>query len=52
MLAQGMTIQYISKRLGHADIHTTLTIYSHLLKEYEDAEDESLIHHLKGLADS
>lgn len=52
LLAQGMTIQYISKRLGHADIHTTLTIYSHLLKEYEDAEDETLIHHLQGLSDS
>ncbi|RTX98910.1 site-specific integrase, partial [Staphylococcus saccharolyticus] len=46
LLAKGVSIQYISKRLGHADIHTTLKIYSHIIKEFESEEDKEVVNHL------
>ncbi|PNZ31453.1 hypothetical protein E2557_11725 [Staphylococcus petrasii] len=49
LLANGMSIQYISKRLGHADIQTTLKIYSHLIKEYELEEDKDVLTYLNKL---
>lgn len=33
--------QYVSERLGHSDIETTLRVYTHLLKELKE-EDEKL----------
>lgn len=44
-----MSIQYISKRLGHADILTTYRVYSHLIKEYEYQEDNNMIEQLNKL---
>lgn len=38
LLAKGIKIEYISRRLGHASIETTLRVYSHLMKETHDAE--------------
>ncbi|EDN8810085.1 tyrosine-type recombinase/integrase [Listeria monocytogenes] len=38
LLYKGVNIKYISKRLGHADISTTLQIYSHVLNELEQKE--------------
>lgn len=35
LLSKGVVIEYISKRLGHSNIGTTLNIYSHLLDEYK-----------------
>lgn len=36
-------IQYISKRLGHKDIKTTLEIYAHMIDELKDSEvDKSM----------
>ncbi|PTE44410.1 site-specific integrase, partial [Staphylococcus epidermidis] len=49
LLAKGISIQYISKRLGHADIHTTLKIYSHLIKEFEDSENSLIEKNLNDL---
>ncbi|WP_183121491.1 tyrosine-type recombinase/integrase [Staphylococcus epidermidis] len=49
LLAKGISIQYISKRLGHADIHTTLKIYSHLIKEFEDSENSPIEKNLNDL---
>lgn len=46
LLAKGVSIQYISKRLGHADIHTTIKIYSHLIKEFESEEDKEVVNYL------
>lgn len=40
LLSQGVDIQYISKRLGHANVSITLKIYTHLLKEKENLEIE------------
>jgi integrase len=38
LLSQGIEIYYISKRLGHSNIQTTLTTYSHLLKSKRDEQ--------------
>lgn len=45
----GLPIQYISKRLGHADVHTTLKTYSYLIKEFEDNETKFIEKNLNGL---
>lgn len=42
LLAKGFSIQYVSKRLGHSNIEITWRVYSHLLEELKDKEDESL----------
>lgn len=41
----GVPITVISKRLGHADVSTTLKIYSHLIPEDEN-KATSLLSHL------
>ncbi len=33
LLYKDISVDYVSKRLGHADIETTLKVYSHLIKE-------------------
>ncbi len=36
LIAKGVNIVAVSKRLGHSDINMTLSIYTHLMKETED----------------
>jgi integrase len=38
LLYQGINIKYVSRRLGHNDIVTTLQTYSHILDEMEQKE--------------
>lgn len=40
LLNKGIDIQYVSKRVGHANVNVTLKTYTHLLKEKELAQDE------------
>lgn len=42
LLGKGFTIQYVSKRLGHANIEITWRVYSHLLEELKSEEDNKL----------
>ncbi|MGS0654893.1 tyrosine-type recombinase/integrase [Staphylococcus arlettae] len=42
LLSKGFSIQYVSKRLGHANIEITWRVYSHLLEELKTKEDEML----------
>lgn len=43
LLAKGISIYYISKRLGHKNISITTSIYSHLLEEkYKEENDKTL----------
>lgn len=42
LLGNGFTIQYVSKRLGHANIEITWRVYSHLLEELKSEEDDKL----------
>lgn len=41
LLYNGALIQYVSERLGHADITTTYNTYTHVLKELKE-KDESI----------
>ncbi|MDU2697025.1 MAG: tyrosine-type recombinase/integrase [Staphylococcus epidermidis] len=38
LLHDDVSIYYISKRLGHKNIKTTMDVYSHLLDEVEQKE--------------
>ena len=40
LLHNGVDIDYVSKRVGHANMSVTLQIYAHMLKEKELAQDE------------
>lgn len=40
LLYQDVSIYYVSKRLGHGDIETTLNTYSHVIKEMEERDQE------------
>lgn len=42
LISQGIDIEYISKRLGHKNIHTTLSTYSHLLDEHRKTQSDKL----------
>ena len=50
LLSEGISITYISKRLGHSDITITLKTYSHLLKETDDKETELMIEKMSKLS--
>lgn len=39
LLYQGVSFYYVSKRLGHKDIETTLNTYSHVIKEMEERDE-------------
>lgn len=43
LLSTGSSIEYVSKRLGHASIETTLRVYAHLLKDRKTAEDSKAL---------
>jgi integrase len=38
LLYEGVSVYYVSKRLGHGDIETTLNTYSHVIKELEERD--------------
>lgn len=40
LLARGLDIYYISKRLGHSGVTTTMRTYAHLLAEFEQTQNE------------
>ncbi|WP_090629729.1 tyrosine-type recombinase/integrase [Neobacillus massiliamazoniensis] len=42
LLFKGVNIKYISRRLGHGDIVTTLQTYSHILDEMEQKESRQV----------
>ncbi|MER2111128.1 MAG: tyrosine-type recombinase/integrase [Solibacillus isronensis] len=43
LLYKGSNINSVSKRLGHADIQTTMEHYAHVLKEMEERDEEIAI---------
>jgi len=43
LLYKGIDISYISKRVGHSNTSITLEVYSHLLKEKEQAQDALIL---------
>lgn len=46
---KGISIQYISERLGHADVDTTIRVYTHLISELRKADEENTIKILAAL---
>lgn len=49
LILKGIDINYISHRLGHANVSITMTVYSHLLKEHEKKEAKRTILALEAL---
>ena len=47
LIAEGMEISTVSGRLGHADISTTLDIYTHFLKERDKTASKTLEKYLQ-----
>lgn len=43
LLAKGIDIYAISKRLGHSDVSTTINTYAYLLDEYKQQTDNQII---------
>lgn len=43
LLHDGFNIQYISERLGHETVQTTMSTYSHILKELRAKEDKNIL---------
>lgn len=43
LLYKGVSIQYISERLGHTDIDTTIRVYAHMVKELRDKDEAKTI---------
>uniref|UniRef100_UPI0020BF3575 tyrosine-type recombinase/integrase n=1 Tax=Lysinibacillus sp. D4B1_S16 TaxID=2941231 RepID=UPI0020BF3575 len=46
---KGITVQYISERLGHADVDTTIQIYTHLIKELREEDENNTVNILAAL---
>lgn len=49
LLAQGIDIQYVSKRLGHATINETLSTYAHIIDELNQLSNQQAIKKLSAL---
>lgn len=43
LLYRKVSIYYVSERLGHKDIDTTLKYYSHIIKELRTRDEKSTI---------
>lgn len=50
LLAAGVSIHSISKRLGHADITITQETYAHILEELKEKDDQIIINTLMQIA--
>lgn len=46
---KGISVQYISERLGHADVDTTIRIYTHLIKELREEDEKNTMKILEAL---
>jgi integrase len=40
LLYRGVSIYYVSERLGHGDIETTMSTYAHIVKELREKDEE------------
>lgn len=43
LLYKGISIYYVSERLGHSDIETTMNEYSHVIKELRDKDERASV---------
>ncbi|WP_180372959.1 tyrosine-type recombinase/integrase, partial [Oenococcus oeni] len=42
LLSKGVSIQYVSERLGHSNVGITENVYSHLLKTLRENEEKKI----------
>ncbi|CUR63927.1 site-specific integrase [Leuconostoc gasicomitatum] len=49
LLSQDIAIQYVSERLGHADVNITLSVYAHLLDKKREEETDATIKSLNNI---
>ena len=49
LLANGVELYAISKRLGHSNISTTTNVYAYLIDEYKDETDKQILKTLSSL---
>lgn len=49
LISNGVQISYVSKRLGHKDVATTIKVYSHLLDKASKVEEDKSIKLLNAL---
>ncbi|MDD9139177.1 site-specific integrase [Fructobacillus sp. CRL 2054] len=49
LLAHNISVQYVSERLGHANVNITLGIYAHLLEDKRKAENQRVMNNLNNL---
>ena len=50
LIYEGVSIQIVAKRLGHATTTTTQETYLHIIKELEDADNKKVVIHLAELS--
>ncbi|QUW20879.1 site-specific integrase [Sporosarcina sp. Marseille-Q4063] len=43
LLYKGISIHYVSERLGHADVDTTIRVYSHMIKELRERDEKKML---------
>lgn len=49
LLSKDIAIQYVSERLGHADVNITLSTYAHLLEKKRNIETIKTLNELEDL---
>lgn len=49
LLSKGISIHYISKRLGHKNIKVTYSVYSHLLEDTYETENTQAMEYLESI---
>lgn len=49
LLSKGVDVQYVSERLGHSSVNITLEVYTHLLQNKRQLEEEKSINLLNGV---
>lgn len=49
LLSKDVAIQYVSERLGHADVNITLSVYTHLLDKKRSIETQKALDELQKL---
>lgn len=49
LLAKGVDVQYVSKRLGHATVNETLSTYAHIIDEINQVSNKIVLQHLTNL---
>ena len=49
LIGQGVDINAISKRLGHSNINITLGVYSYLIEEYKNKNDDLIVKKLESI---